>query len=178
MQLHNHIFSLMKKIILFTIIFLFISSCSNGALDLDVIKFAKTINVKKINEIRKHNLKTSNSEEEYHKKAAQDFGKYVGDPVYGGVSKAVIEIFQFLYYSADDLTRRVVPGGKKKGKYQPYLFKKENGGIKDSIQDIKNVAEGAKKDKKNLDYSMNYKAEKTALKSMALLLPIFLFLLL
>ena len=77
MQLHNHIFSLIKKIILFTIIFLFISSCSNGALDLDIFKFAKTINVKKINEIRKHNLKTSNSEEEYHKKAAQDFGKYV-----------------------------------------------------------------------------------------------------
>jgi len=68
MQLHNNIFSLMKKIILSTIIFLFISSCSNGALDLDIFKFAKTINVKKINEIRKHNLKTSNSEEEYHKK--------------------------------------------------------------------------------------------------------------
>ena len=63
--------------ILFPAILLVVTSCSNGALDLDIVKFSKTINAKKIKEIMEYNHKNSPTEEEYHTNAAKELGSKV-----------------------------------------------------------------------------------------------------
>ena len=77
---------------------------------------------------------------------------YVGNPVIAGLSRVLGETGQFVYYSADDITRRIIPGGEKQGMYQPYGFSdKVPGGFKDSLQDIKNVIDGANSRFKNYE---------------------------
>jgi len=164
--------------ILIIISLFFNSACTHdGVLNLDPVTFFKGLNPKKIYDINKKAKKEAesknadNKNEDYHEIAAKEYGKYVGDPGYAGLFKFFGEIFQFVYYTGDDIVRRIVPGGEKKGKYQPYLLDKEKGGLKDSARDIRNAEEGAekefaKKKRKALDYSHNYEPEKTALKSL------------
>ena len=68
---------------------------------------------------------------------------YVGNPAIAGLFRVLGETGQFVYYSADDITRRIIPGGEKQGMYQPYGFE-TRGGLKDSRDDINNVINGAR----------------------------------
>ena len=76
-----------------------------------------------------------------HEKSAEQYGKYVGDPIVAGTVRAIGEVGQFFYYTGDDLFSLVTTG--KHGDYQPYRVKHENGGLLDSIDDIQNVINGA-----------------------------------
>ena len=85
-----------------------------------------------------------NFDEFSHQKAAYKYGAYVDNPAIAALFRTAGETGQFVYYSADDLTKRILPGGEKQGMYQPYGFSDDApGGFKDSIQDIKNVIDGA-----------------------------------
>ena len=85
-----------------------------------------------------------NFDEFSHQKAAYEYGAYVDNPAIAALFRTAGEAGQFVYYSADDLTKRILPGGEKQGMYQPYGFSDDApGGFKDSIQDIKNVIDGA-----------------------------------
>ena len=67
-----------------------------------------------------------------------------GNPAIAGLFRVLGETGQFVYYSADDITRRIIPGGEKQGMYKPYGFLNENGGLIDSRNDIRNVINGAR----------------------------------
>ena len=67
---------------------------------------------------------------------------YVGNLAIAGLFRVLGETGQFVYYSADDITRRIIPGGESQGMYQPYGFE-TRGGFKDSRDDIMNVVNGA-----------------------------------
>jgi hypothetical protein len=95
-----------------------------------------------ISHIEKNLDKYPNFDEFTHQKAAYKYGAYVDNPAIAALFRTAGEAGQFVYYSADDLTRRIVAGGEKQGMYQPYGLKSP-GGIYDSMRDIENVAKGA-----------------------------------
>ena len=73
-----------------------------------------------------------------HQQSNIHYQEHVGNGLISGVARAASEIlYQFPVYTADDVIRRIVPGGKKEGDYQPYnLMPDASGGIIDSFEDI------------------------------------------
>jgi hypothetical protein len=94
--------------------------------------------------INDHKDQYPNFDDFAHQKVAYKYGAYVGNPAIAGLFRILGETGQFVYYSADDITRRIIPGGEKQGMYQPYGFLNENGGLIDSRNDINNVINGAR----------------------------------
>lgn len=78
-----------------------------------------------------------------HLWVSYDWGYTVGDPIVVYLSRMVGEISQFIKYSAEDLAVRWLTFNLRKGRYQPYSFSFEKGGIYDSWRDIQTTVRGA-----------------------------------
>jgi len=144
-------------------IFIFLIGCieDNGLMVISPSSYNEALNPQKFISTINEAKKKHNGAEAYHNEASYNYGYQIGSPVWCGIFKTGAEIGQFIYFSLDDITRRVMPGGKKKGKYQPYKYSYENGGIKDSMSDIRYCIKGAqaKKEEQALD-ALSFYSEK------------------
>jgi hypothetical protein len=115
-----------------------VSSSINRAADFDMIK--KLSN--KAFETEDPDMENYNPSA--HEDAARNYGAYVGNPIVAGSARAISEfLYQFPKYTIEDALSRLSTG--EPGKYQPYRWSHANGGILDSMQDIRNTMEGAQR---------------------------------
>ncbi len=110
------------------------------ALKVGVSSIGKTFNIKKVWALRHRAFNSSNLEA--HQRSAFEFGQYSGSPILAGATRSLVEVGQFFAYTAQDVFSRIAHGIP--GEFQPYKFSNLNGGIFDSINDIKISIAGAR----------------------------------